>query len=753
MALEILAAGVAAFLDIFIGEEVRRARQRMADQRAETAEQAALTAEQQAEQERFAEAAEIYRQNLLDHHNRLRVFGKDHDDTLDDIFIDAYLLEKRTARERFDIRELHEQGVDLRVWSGRERERRNGMELVCSGENLYVLGKPGAGKTTFLKWATVQAAQGKLPRVPIFVSLHDYTNGDHSSNQGGGILPFITEQFADYGFDDPGVFIERLLRSGEAMVLFDGLDEVRREDDQRQRLTQQLRSFATRYRRCQTLITCRLAATEYDFVGFQTVEVADFTDEQVLAYAEKWFGQDAQVGEQKFKRFAAELTSEPNAAIKELCNSPLLLSMLCLDYDETMAFPTNRASLYRRALDVLLHRWDARRGIQRDELTYRDLEPERKVEMLSRIAYPAFCEGKQFFDQADLEAELVAYLAELPNAPHPRDINGTQVLKAVEAQHSILVERAQEIYSFSHLTFQEYFTARYIVDNREDGTLDFLISEGLLNDRWREVFLTVISALPRNTAERFLLNVRHIIDRLPLESNNVLGFIQWVNFKAREVDEADLKAAKVRSAYIYLTQPRSLSFGLARVLGHSYLKPLFIIYHLDNGHFDRAFMHASAQVQSVYENCGVEVAADYALFYAWETARVVGYNESLHEEISKSSQFFVAFEEYFEETVALCLMVLENSSAQDLMQMHVPSFDDEQFMWQSFAEALLSFMKTYRNIVCDWDFSQEEKSAINIYLRANELLVQCLNLAVVPNRREIEASLLLPPGAWSPPAK
>ena len=36
-------------------------------------------------------------------------------------------------------------------------------------------------------------------------------------------------------------------------------------------------------------------------------------------------------------------------------------------------------------------------------------------------------------------------------------------MKSIEAQHELLVERARRIYSFSPLTFQEYFTARAIV--------------------------------------------------------------------------------------------------------------------------------------------------------------------------------------------------------------------------------------------------------------------------------------------------
>lgn len=47
----------------------------------------------------------------------------------------------------------------------------------------------------------------------------------------------------------------------------------------------------------------------------------------------------------------------------------------------------------------------------------------------------------------------------------PKRLDGEAVLKAIEVQQGLLVERATETYSFSHLTLQEYLTAKYVVDN------------------------------------------------------------------------------------------------------------------------------------------------------------------------------------------------------------------------------------------------------------------------------------------------
>jgi predicted NACHT family NTPase len=38
-------------------------------------------------------------------------------------------------------------------------------------------------------------------------------------------------------------------------------------------------------------------------------------------------------------------------------------------------------------------------------------------------------------------------------------------LTAIEVEQGILVERSRDTYSFSHLTFQEYLTAKWIAEN------------------------------------------------------------------------------------------------------------------------------------------------------------------------------------------------------------------------------------------------------------------------------------------------
>ena len=73
------------------------------------------------------------------------------------------------------------------------------------------------------------------------------------------------------------------------------------------------------------------------------------------------------------------------------------------------------------------------------------------------------------------------------------------ILRAIEVQHGLLIERARGIYSFSHLTFQEYLTARKIVASSNSEELHRALQQlatQITNPQWREVILLTSSMLP-----------------------------------------------------------------------------------------------------------------------------------------------------------------------------------------------------------------------------------------------------------------
>lgn len=380
---------------------------------------------------------------MIRHYGSLRVIGATVDSPLENVFTDVFILNQLTAQRRAVIEELQQADPDSFRQASRKQGRVSGLALIQEGmkgeypTHFYILGKPGAGKTTFLKYITMQAARNQaIARIPIFVSLHEWTRSQNTD-----LFDFIVSRFAVCHVPNAAPFVKVLLEEGKALLLFDGLDEVRHEGRQRDRLTHQLQDFVRQYDRCQHLITCRIAASDYIFQGFQTVEVADFTPEQIATYAAKWFGADKAT----YDFFMQELWKPEQKGVYELCNTPLRLSLICLAFATDRAFPPTCAELYEDALDILLRRRDASRQIDRDTLhpdekIYRELSNQRKKELFARIAHRTFQKGEYFFRRRDLESGITEYLATLPNVRAVDDLDGQIVLKAIEAQHSILVE-------------------------------------------------------------------------------------------------------------------------------------------------------------------------------------------------------------------------------------------------------------------------------------------------------------------------
>ncbi len=701
----------------------------------EIVDKAIGAAKKQWENFRWDRAATAYHSRLKEQHSRMRVLGKPEPVSLEGIFTDAYILDRPTALRRFNIEQLKKAHEEDRPLFG-DAERIDALQLAKEKDQLFILGKPGAGKTTLLKYLTLQALDNQIEKMPIFISLHEWSNSRLD------LMAFIVRQFEICAFPDAELFIEHILIKGWAMMLFDGLDEVKAENEGRARLTTTLNDFVKQYPKNKHLITCRIAASDYAFDGFTDVEIADFDDEQVTTFAGKWFSDSPQKGE----RFLAELSKPDHRGLRELAKTPLLLALLCLAFEDTLTFPPRRNEIYEEALEALLKKWDASRNIERDKV-YRALSLGRKRQMFARIAAEYFEKGEIFFRQEDLARRVEGFVARLP-AVEGRDVStpdGEIILKAVELQHSIFVERAHHVYSFSHLTLQEYFTARYIVDNSAEGTLARLINRHLTDHRWREVFLLTAGML--SDADTFFSLFREAIDHLIAEDGQLIKMMEWAADKAldyKEVRHPAVARASARATTgigtLDLDLALALDLALDLVLDRNRARDRALVLALD-----RALDYALA----------LDHALALALDLALDRNRALDRALDLHRDrtLDRDRARALALNEYFIGLIRAALQASEEMELADLNKalrgLRIPKVNAPEAQWQDFANELQSIMTRHRNIGHDWNLTAEQRERLEQYDNATILLAECLQVASVSNRKAIEESLFLPPGEWA----
>jgi len=166
------------------------------------------------------------------------------------------------------------------------------------------------------------------------------------------------------------------------------------------------------------------------------------------------------------------------------------LHLACSVFQAKSNFPAKRTDFSQTGLDILLVRWDEARGIKRDEI-YRYYPKSsncvRTPSPLSKVI--------TFFAQSKVQQYIADYLT-LSTAQTTAQLNSEAVLKSIEAQHGLLVERAGNLLVL-HLTFQEYFTARNFVANSDPQVLDKNPSSWSVTTEpgWREVLLLTAEML------------------------------------------------------------------------------------------------------------------------------------------------------------------------------------------------------------------------------------------------------------------
>ncbi|OUL27668.1 transcriptional regulator [Nostoc sp. T09] len=388
----------------------------------------------------------------------IRVLDMERPRRLDTIYTHVNILERVAGRRRLDIaeivRDFNPKKFNCFNLGILEQPRWPALEAVERYDKLMILGKPGIGKTIFLKWLAIQCNLGEYrsDRVPIFIDLKDFAEVREQPN----LLEYITEQFEDCGVVPNAALT--LLTQGHTIVLLDGLDQVRDADFNR--VVQEIRRFTTRFYANSFVITCRVAAANYIFEQFAEVEIADFDDQQITEFVIKWFQEKAAIKAQDFLQKLQE-----NQSLKELATNPLLLSFLCLFFEKIADFTRIKSEIYQEALNILLKQWDDQRHIQRDGI-YQQLSRRQTQELLSELARKYWEIGEYFFKQEAIEKQITEYIRSLAqdqkNLDFLEEIDSEGFLKSIEYQNGLLVERARGIYSFSHITFQEYLVAKDI---------------------------------------------------------------------------------------------------------------------------------------------------------------------------------------------------------------------------------------------------------------------------------------------------
>lgn len=607
---------------------------------------------------------------------------------------------------------------------------------VAAYAKLMIFGKPGSGKTTFLQYLALQCLEGKLEAscIPVFITLRHWM-AQVKFDRPFCLKSYIQQQWMGYGLSEAQV--ETLLQQGRALILLDGLDEVPQAEGRE--LLQQIQHFIESYCQNQIIITCRIAAQGYQLRGFTYVEIADFNSTQIEAFVKKVFvaltrsrwqrqqsfqphdsvqiaAESAAKGLEKAEQFLKQLQQPENLPIRELIVTPILLHLTCLVFQERSTFPARRERLYQAGLDILLTEWDSARGIQRDQ-TDNHLSLPQKMNILSQIAATMFEQNKYFFEKSEILQVMAEYLVTLPNHntdPETLWLESEAILRSITLQHGLLVERARDIYSFSHLTFQEYLTARRIVAHAiKEGAIHWMqLASHVTDRRWWEVLRLTFNLLRQ--PEPLIQCMHQAIQAFVAEDQAIQRILHWVDQKARSVN-TPYQPAAVRAFYLTLMQNQeiSLAIGLDARLAFDLVPEMALDLAIAR---TCALINAAEHHPSQSQLLNLRLSLDFDQRFGVDAS----FGQALQPLKAQLSEW----------------IGLDTDGQQEW-----------KISGQNWTAQFHQLIRQFRNLISDVELDSLNLERWQQYYQANQFLVECLNHAdekVAARQIEQKALLLLP---------
>jgi hypothetical protein len=398
-------------------------------------------------------------------------------------------------------------------------------EMLAKHPRLAVLASPGAGKSTLVKRLAVAYADPtrrvliddgllEMSWIPLFFRCRELRNKARASFN--DLLDALVERALIEDLKQAfRTKIEHALRSGEILLLIDGLDEIADAGD-RAAFVRNIRTVLAIYPGVSLVATSRAAGFRHVAGLLAAVctpaQLAPFNDEDIRRLTVAWH-REVVGARPDVELDAARLAKTicGNDRIKLLAGNPLLLTTLLLVKRWVGQLPTRRSVLYGKAVEVLLMTWNVE--------GHAPLEQDEALPQLCYVASAMMHRGIQKISRPELVALLSEARRQLTAELAFARIGVAEFIERVENRSSLLMKTGVDVvdgtllefYEFRHLTFQEYLTAKAVVEGWYQQRLDTdsivsVLEPHLSDAKWREV-IPLAAVLAGRKADPLILRL------------------------------------------------------------------------------------------------------------------------------------------------------------------------------------------------------------------------------------------------------
>lgn len=347
-------------------------------------------------------------------------------------------------------------------------------DILNTSNHSVILGQPGAGKTTSMKFLCQKVLYEENYATqefncPIVVKFRDINFNSYKENNNNNIL--INELFNILGISinyfpistyidgsmtivNNNAMIDKavitFLDTFKPLIILDGFDEITSYNHQTT-IIKEVEKLTLGLKFAKVILTSRTGEFHYSLPAANEYEICPLNENQIKEFTIRWLNDEATALE-LFK----QLKRSP---FYDTTIRPLTLAHLCAIFEREKKIPEKPKTVYRKVINLLLEEWNLQRNVRR-ESHFSNFEIDRKYEFLSYLAYQLTvgCPST-VFSKNDLNK---IYIEICDNFSLPKDEVNT-VVQELESHNGLFIQSGYDRFQFPHKSIQEFLTSEFLV--------------------------------------------------------------------------------------------------------------------------------------------------------------------------------------------------------------------------------------------------------------------------------------------------
>jgi formylglycine-generating enzyme required for sulfatase activity/predicted MPP superfamily phosphohydrolase/energy-coupling factor transporter ATP-binding protein EcfA2 len=386
-------------------------------------------------------------------------------------------------------------------------------ELLGRQDCILLRGPAGTGKTTLVKHLAYTITHGQGPVIlcdylPIVIFLKDFWpiyKNQLPAKRAGAVITFLSLLKLYLETKIPALkyeVVELFISRDRALFLLDGLDEV--PEQLRRGLVKIIAGFRLENKNNRFLLTGRphgINTATIQYFGEYLRDIEPLDHEKVMAFVSNWFrvvsGQAVGLAGMTAAEMMGDIRVNPHVSV--FTANPLLLTAVCILYQDKKRLPDQRAELYCRIVDNLISR-----------RFHQIMDPEKASridDFLKLLAFHMQERNIKSIDVGEAKQSLKIIFPQSEETPVQYNRRIDNLFEKIEPRCGLLRRPGEGVVEFLHLTFQEFLAARHML------YMDMDYEQFLEKRWWEEAILLYTGLVNREWKDRANLMVKEILNR------------------------------------------------------------------------------------------------------------------------------------------------------------------------------------------------------------------------------------------------